>query len=272
MTAGPAATEAAKACCAAAYESDIVRTVLGDSYHPGGLALTRRLGATLALARGQRVLDLASGPGTSAVLLADNYGIAVDGVDLGARSVARARDAAAEAGLAARVRFTVGDAERIPFADGSFDAVVSECAFCTFPDKASAAREMARVLRPGGRLGITDVTVDPERLPPELTSLAARVACIADARPVEEYSRILADAGFRTVAVERHDDALATMVEQVESRLVVLRLTAARSPALAEVDWEAALRMTRLAARAVADGVAGYALLVAEKPDRGLGG
>ena len=57
-----------------------------------------------------------------------------------------------------KVRF-LGDAERLPLPDNTFDALVCECAFCTFPDKATAAAEFARVLRPGGRVGITDVTV-----------------------------------------------------------------------------------------------------------------
>ena len=265
----PVHADEAKACCAAAYSTDVVRLVLGESYHPGGLALTRRLAGRMGLAAGARVLDVASGPGASALLLAREYGVQVDGIDLGAQPVAQARAAATAAGLGEQARFGTGDAERIPFADAVFDAVVCECAFCTFPSKETAARELARVLRPGGRVGITDVTVDRSRLSPELGSLAAWVACIADARPVEEYAAILAAAGLRTVLEERHDAALAAMVEQVEARLVALRLAARSSPSLAgplaDVDWDEALRTTRLAKAAVADGVAGYALLVAER-------
>ncbi|MDP9396763.1 MAG: methyltransferase domain-containing protein [Actinomycetota bacterium] len=262
----PQAAREAKACCAAAYSHDVVRLVLGESYHPGGLSLTRRLAGLIGLAAGARVLDVASGPGATALLLAREHGVQVDGVDLAAASVARASQAASSAGLAAQVRFTRGDAERISFEDGTFDAVISECAFCTFPDKPTAAAELARVLRPGGRVGISDVTVDRDRLSPELGSLAGWVACIADARPAEEYAAILAGAGLRTVLVERHDRALVAMVEQVEGRLVALRLVAGTSPSLAEVDWDDVLRLTRLARQAVADGIAGYALLVAEKP------
>ncbi|MGH9266936.1 MAG: methyltransferase domain-containing protein, partial [Acidimicrobiales bacterium] len=93
-----------KACCAAAYQRDAVALILGDSYHPGGLDLTRRLGGALGLGRGQRVLDVASGPGTTAFLLAAEFGVEVDGVDLGADAVARASARAAERGLAATVR------------------------------------------------------------------------------------------------------------------------------------------------------------------------
>ena len=86
--------------------------------------------------------------------------------------MAEARAAAAERGLAGGSASTSAtpNASRSPTA--SFDAVVCECAFCTFPDKPTAAAEFARVLRPGGRVGITDVTLDPARLDDELRTLA----------------------------------------------------------------------------------------------------
>ncbi len=254
-----------KACCAAAYDSDLVALLLGDSYHPGGLALTRHLAGRLGLRPGQRVLDLASGPGTTALLLAAEYGISVDGVDLGPASIAKATAAAADAGLDGRVRFHHGDAEQVPFDDGTFDAVVCECAFCTFPDKPTAAAEIARVLRPGGRAGLTDVTLRRGGLPADLAGLAGWVACLADARPLDEYAGLLAGAGLRATLIETHDEALATMVEHVESRLRAVRMLAL--PALAGVDLDRALDLTRQAAQAVTDGIAGYGLLVAEKPD-----
>jgi arsenite methyltransferase len=144
--------------------------------------------------------------------------------------------------------------------------VVCKCAFCTFPDKAAAAAEFARVLRPGGRVGITDVTVAETGLPKELTTLAAWVACIADARPLTGYSQILAGAGLRTARAEANDHALARMIGQIEARLGVLRMTAADRLAAAAVDVDAVLRYTGLAEQAVVDGMLGYALIIAEKP------
>ncbi len=257
--------EDVKSCCAAAYGQDAVALVLGESYHPGGLALTRRLADGLGLRGGHRVADVASGPGATARALATEHDVAVDGVDLAASSVERARAAAEEAGLSGKVRFHLGDAERLPLPDNAFDALVCECAFCTFPDKPAAAAEFARVLRPGGRVGITDVTVAGTGLPPELTTLTAWVACIADARSLREYTGILADAGLRTVRTEAHDDALARMVDRIEARLGLLRMTSADRLAEAGVDVDAVLRYTKAAARAVADGLLGYALIIAEK-------
>jgi ubiquinone/menaquinone biosynthesis C-methylase UbiE len=201
--------EELKTCCASAYQHDAVALILSESYHPGGLALTRRLADSLGLKRGELVADVASGPGTTAFLLAAEYGVIVDGIDLGPAAVAAANANAVQAGVDGRVMFRVGDAERLPLDDASVDAIVCECALCTFPDKAMATAEMARVLKQGGRVGITDVTLDQDRLDPELATLAGWVACIADARPTAEYRRYLEQVGLEITLVEAHDDALA---------------------------------------------------------------
>lgn len=260
--------EETKACCAAAYGNDAVALVLGESYHPGGLSLTRRLAERLRLRSGLRVLDVAAGPGATARLLAIDYDVTVDGIDLGATTIETARKVTADAGLSAKVRFHHGDAERIPLPEDTFDAVICECAFCTFPAKASAAAEFARVLRPGGRVGVSDVTITAAGLPAELSTLAAWVACVADAQPIERYTEILTGAGLRTVHTERHDDAVARMIEQIEARVRLLRMTTPGRLAAADVDVDAVLRYCRLAKQAVDDGLIGYALLIAEKPRR----
>jgi arsenite methyltransferase len=266
-----------KACCVAAYGSDAVAALLGDTYHPGGLTLTRRLAGHLALRPGARILDVAAGRGTTPLLLAAEYRARVDGIDLSPANATQAAQAAQAAGLATQATFTVGDAERLPYRTGAFDAVVCECAWCTFPDQAAAAAELARVLRPGGRLGVTDVTADPGRLPDELASVAAWIACVAGARPVDGYARLLTTAGLRVVHTERHDDAAARMIEQIEARLTLLSFSTPRHPAHRWITARDRARALGLdpdrirpvlaaAAAAIADGAIGYALLVAEKP------
>ena len=98
--------EELKLCCASAYQRDAVALILGDSYHPGGLDLTRRLARSLELRPGDRVLDVASGPGTTAFLLASEFGVEVDGVDLGDLTVAKANATAASEGIGDRVGST----------------------------------------------------------------------------------------------------------------------------------------------------------------------
>jgi arsenite methyltransferase len=256
---GEAAT--VKACCAAAYGLDFVALILGDSYHPGGRDLTRRLADAMDLGSGDRVLDVAAGIGTTALLLAAERDVDVVGVDLGPVQVANAERRAVQLGLGGRVRFEVGDAERLPFPDGSFSAVVCECALCTFPAKDAAAAEFARVLAPGGRVGITDVWLEPDRLDPDLRGLAGRVACLADARPIAELRALVERAGLVVTRVERHDDALLRTIEQVESRLRALRIV--DLPALRGVDLDRGIDLARQAADVDARGDAGYLLLVA---------
>ena len=266
MTSDSAADAATlKACCATGYSSDAVSLLLGPSYHPGGLRLTRRLLDTIGIQPGERLVDVASGIGTTSLLAAGEYQAYVDGVDLSAANVTLANGAAQAAGVADRAVFHHGDAEALPLPDASYDAVVCECALCTFPDKATAAAEMARVLRPSGRVGIADVTADPDRLPPELTGVAAWVACIADARPVEDYRAILAAAGLRLITVERHTAALEQMVRQIGARLQLLRMT---SPGRLEelgVDVSRTGPVLDAAQGAIRDGVLDYLLLVGEK-------
>ena len=264
--AGGADAEAIKSCSAAGYSSDLVSLLLGDSYHPGGLGLTRRLLDTLELRPGARLLDVASGIGTSALLAAAEHDVDVDGVDLSETNVARAASRAEARGLGDRVRFSGGDAERLPLPDGGWDAVVCECALCTFPDKAAAVAEWARVLRPGGRVGITDVTADRSRLPAELTGLGSWVACLADARPAEEYQQLLHDAGLRTLTVEQHAVALERMIRQIGARLALLGMTARPRLEQLGLDLDRAEPVLDAALQAVGDGILGYVMVVAEKP------
>ena len=259
-------SETIKACCAVGYSSDLVSQLLGDSYHPGGLALTRRLLDQLGLAPGSRLVDIASGIGTTALLAAIEYDAQADGVDLSPANVALATGAAAARGLDHRVTFHLGDAEALPLDDDGWDAVACECALCTFPDKQTAVAEMARVLKPGGRIGITDMTADRDRLPPELTTLQAWIACVADARTADDYRDLLAGAGLQVLRIEHHQVALERMVRQIEARLELLRLTARPRLQEAGIDFMQVRPVLDAAHTAVRDGILGYVLIIAEKP------
>ncbi|WP_236054792.1 class I SAM-dependent methyltransferase [Mycobacterium sp. SM1] len=256
-----------KTCCADAYSSDIIGLLLGECYHPGGVGLTHLLGEALGLGCGaRRLADVACGRGASARLLAGEYpALTVDGVDLSEVNVEHARAAAAASGLAQRVRFHRGDAERLPLPDNAFDALVCECALCTFPNKNAAAQQFARILRPGGLAGITDVTITDAGLPAELTTLAAWAACIAGARSVTGYTAILAGAGLRTRRTDSHDGSLLKMIDRIEARVTALRIAAPHMLADNGIQPDAVLTHTRLVRDAVKAGRLGYTLIIAEK-------
>ena len=112
------------------------------------------------LAPGERVLDLGSGAGTDSLVAAQMVGPegSVTGVDMTPEMLAKARAAAAEMG-ATNVEFVEAEAERLPFADENFDAVISNGVIDLIPDKDAVFSELSRVLVPGGRLQIADVTI-----------------------------------------------------------------------------------------------------------------
>ena len=198
-----------KACCAAAYGNDAVALLLGESYHPGGLTLTRRLAdAARGCAPASGSLDVAAGPGTTALLLAADHGVT--------RRRRRPRPAnsrrspraptARPAGLAERCGSTVGDAERLPFAGRH--ASTPWCASARSapsPTRPPPPPSSPGSCDPAGGSASPTSPSTPDRLPHELTGLAAWVACIADARPLDEYAAILDRAGLRIVHTERHD-------------------------------------------------------------------
>jgi ubiquinone/menaquinone biosynthesis C-methylase UbiE len=260
------AAEEAKACCASAYESEAVRWLLGGQLHPGGAGLTLRAAALAGVEAGERVLDVASGTGATARLLAHELGVEAVGVDYGAEAVTRAQREAEAEGCDDRVAFVHGDAEALPFADDTFDIAVCECSLCTFPDKRAAIGEMARVLRPGGRVAISDMTANLAALPPPLRTAAAQVACVADALPRAGYVALVESAGFEIVAVEDHGGALAAMIERVEARLRAARILGAEQLGEYADQLEQGIELVRLAGRELAAGRLGYSLFVARKP------
>jgi arsenite methyltransferase len=260
------AAEEIKACCAALYQSELVRFLLGDSFHPGGQALTIHLGELLRLGPGCSVLDVASGQGASAILLAQRFGCQVTGIDYGSIAVAQANERVGALGLKHLVSFQRGDAELLPVPDASFDVIVCECAFCTFPEKARAASEFWRVLKPGGRLGMSDLTRIGE-VPQELQGLLAWIACIADAQPVEGYLQYLRNTGFTLDQVEQHDEALADMVRNIQGKLLgaelLVKLKQVELPLT--LDFERAKALAQSAARAIRSHQFGYVAIVATK-------
>lgn len=171
-----------------------------ETLHPGGFALTRRTAEVAGLKPGLRVLDVSSGRGTQAVFYAAEYGVDVTGVDLSPEMVRRATERAAVAGLGDRVRFEQGDSQHLPYPDASFDVVVNECAVGIPDDSAGVVREMARVVRPGGRVVIHESTWRRPMEADEKKDLAERYGTTPLER--DEWTGMLQEAGLEEVAEE----------------------------------------------------------------------
>ena len=168
-------------------------------------------GAFASLRPGEVVVDLGAGAGFDALLAAQAVGPEgrVIGVDMTPEMLEKARTNAVKAGLAGRVEFREGIIEALPIVDGSADVVISNCVINLSPDKPRVFREAFRVLKPGGRLAVSDIVLSAP-LPAAVAEIAAAwVGCIAGAMLESDYLAAIEAAGFEGVRTTRTSYAAA---------------------------------------------------------------
>jgi arsenite methyltransferase len=168
--------------------------------------------AIAALRSGETVLDLGSGAGFDCFLAASRVGRTgrVIGVDMTPEMVTKARDNARRI-EATNVEFRLGEIEHLPVPDASVDVIISNCVINLSPDKGAVFREAIRVLKPGGRIAISDV-VATQTIPAELAaSVEALTGCVAGAAKVDDMRALLIEAGFESVKVEPRSDSRAVI-------------------------------------------------------------
>ncbi|TFG11667.1 arsenite methyltransferase [Candidatus Thorarchaeota archaeon] len=158
--------------------------------------------ALAGLKQGEVVLDLGSGAGLDAFVAARRVGKTgrVIGVDMTPKMLASARRSAAEMGLA-NIEFREGDIEDVPVKDNSIDVVISNCVINLAPDKAKVFKESYRVLRPGGRLMVSDIVLNEELSEEDRNNIAKYTGCLAGAILEDKYLNYIRNAGFEKVSV-----------------------------------------------------------------------
>ena len=171
--------------------------------------------ALSSLKRGETVLDLGSGAGFDCFLAANKVGEEgkVIGVDMTPEMIERARENARK-GNYTNVEFRLGEIENLPAADNSADVVISNCVINLAPDKERVFKEARRVLKPGGRMMVSDIVLLKE-LPDDLkNSVGAYIGCISGAMMKDEYLKAIESAGFRDVRVVE-EASLSITIEQM---------------------------------------------------------
>jgi arsenite methyltransferase len=204
--------QSASSCCDSAAAPDVDEKARDMGYSadelaavPDGANLGLGCGNPQAIAGlkpGEVVVDLGSGAGFDCLLAARQVGNAgrVIGVDMTHEMLAKARANAAQLG-AANVEFRLGEIEHLPIADNSADVIISNCVINLVPDKAQVFREAFRVLKPDGRVAVSDV-VNIAPLPDDLRSDPALLCgCVAGAAPADRMDALLRAAGFVDVTV-----------------------------------------------------------------------
>lgn len=182
--------------------------------------------ALASLKEGETVMDLGSGAGFDCFLAARKVGPTgkVIGVDMTPEMVQKARENA-KAGGFQNVEFRLGEIEHLPAPDNSVDVIISNCVINLAPDKAQVFKEAFRVLRPGGRLMVSDIVLVGELPEAVRSSVAAYVGCVAGAMQKEDYLEAMEKAGFQQVQVLEqtgfsldylaHDPTVAAVAESL---------------------------------------------------------
>lgn len=228
-------------CCGGTSQAETISKTVGYSDAemnavPEGANLGFGCGNPVALAslkEGDVVLDLGSGAGFDAFLAAQRVGETgrVIGIDMTPEMIAKAKENA-EKGEYANVEFRLGEIERLPVEDCSVDVIISNCVVNLSWDKEAVFKDAHRVLKPGGRLMVSDLVLNKD-LPKELKdSVEAYVGCLAGAIKKDQYLDFIRIAGFRDVKVISESsypvDAMFGNLESAQDAIVSIKVSAAK--------------------------------------------
>jgi len=242
-------------CCT---PSPVLVKVKRVSEHPVHKALLNEI---MPL-EGKRILDVGCGNGNTVLKIAEQVGPngKAVGIDFSTEGIAEAKKKAAKLGLDKVTEFRVADAEKLPFEDNYFDAVISECVVCLAPNKQKVFAEKTRVLKPGGKIVMHDV-ISKARMPKAVqTNSELYCSCIGGAVSQDEYVKMFKKAGLTEIKTvdyseESATDSYPTSLKRALDSQILLAATDIED----KKDFQEVVNFVR-------NGGVGYALFTAKKP------
>lgn len=230
------------ACCGSTNSANDISKSVGYSHEemnavPEGANLGLGCGNPVAIAslkEGETVLDLGAGAGFDAFLASSKVGKTgrVIGVDMTEEMVERARKNAKKNNYS-NVEFRLGEIEKLPVENNSIDAIISNCVINLSPDKESVFKEAYRVLKPGGRLMVSDLVLAKELPAAIKNSVEAYVGCLAGAIMKDEYLKFIKKAGFNDVKIISESyypvDAMFKNLKCAEDAIASIKVSAVKS-------------------------------------------
>lgn len=252
--------------CAELYDHPMVRQLLGESLHPGGIDLTAEVARTAGIAAGARVLDAGCGRGASAIYLAGKLGCRVTGITLEKPSIIEATEQAARRGVQDLTAFHQGDLAEFPLEADAFDTVLMECVLSALPQKELVLRRLLAAARPGGRLVVTDVTI-ASPLPREVEGALALIGCNAGAGSLSHYADLVTGQGFSLDSTTDLPRVIPSLLESISGKLKMAELAAAFGMLSVDGAFLSEAKRVLVAAQAEARREAlSYGFLVATRP------
>ncbi|MCS7139891.1 MAG: methyltransferase domain-containing protein [Candidatus Nezhaarchaeota archaeon] len=180
------------------YENVSSKLTTKQAMRPGGLRLTREVLRIADVKPGWRILDVACGMGSTIKSLIRDFNCQAYGLDLSAKLIKKAKRSLYKPHYRCMTELVRADSELMPIREGSFDAVLCECSLSLFPNKCGALNEMIRVVKRGGKVIITDVTIRDNSIK-ETMDAANWCMCIAGAETLGSYLRLMEGLGLKVI-------------------------------------------------------------------------
>ena len=263
MTQLPLVSEFLDACFQDQNQINLVKSLLDSPTYTANLDIPRRLGRALKLNEFDTILDLASGDGIADVMLCQTYGCQIVGLTPNEDQLSRARQTAFKSKLFQKVTFKLGNLSDLTYLHDSYDTVICESSLSPSPDKYTLVNEIQKILKPGGRTGIVDITLEGN-LPSNLSCMLPMVPSLNLAISADGYKNIFKEHGFKSIEIQHLTTILSETIRTLQIKIMMARLAASND--IIQIDtaaFEKAHALLVLINESVTEGNLSFIMLTA---------